>query len=332
MSVQLRPRERPQAALRLLFGALAVALVVAILATGPATHSSTGTPGTGHDRARRSGRHQAQHRDGDGRRHARRRPAVHARGAPAPGREGADLPQLLQPVPAVLPGPGVVPDRPATPTTTTCSRNASPYGFGGLRRPRDPGHRAPRAATRPASSGSTSTGTASRPPWSPAGLCRPTCPPAGRTGRRLIQATDAGIGRGGTYNYFHPMLNINGRVGDSYGASTRPRCWAGSPATLVTRYRRAPGRSSCTSPRSRRTVDYPLENDDIDHVRRDDGVLAVPTPARPAWVRGPFDRHGHPQPGLPADGGRRGRRLRQAAARYRTRQLNAAEDRAPSSG
>src|SRR4029079_17914408 len=44
MSVQLRTSERPRAALRLLFGALAVALVVTVLATGPATNSSTGTP------------------------------------------------------------------------------------------------------------------------------------------------------------------------------------------------------------------------------------------------------------------------------------------------
>ena len=118
--------------------------------------------------------------------------------------------------------------------------------------------------------------------------------------RGLIQVRE--IAGPGTYHYFHPIVNIDGRVRD-YRGHYQTTLLGRFSRELVTRY--ATGRAavllylSALAPHS----GAPVEPDDIDYVRRDDGTLSYfPTAARPAWIRGRANTLVTRSPGVPANG------------------------------
>ena len=120
--------------------------------------------------------------------------------------------------------------------------------------------------------------------------------------RRCNRPPDSGYATGGTYNYYHVLLNDNGTIDDSTRASTRPSSRAASPRRLVTKYHRsakpfflyfAPVAPHFGAPRE-----------------KDDPAACIwpgtgspeqfKTPARPTRVRGTFDRQITRASGLPA--------------------------------
>ena len=118
--------------------------------------------------------------------------------------------------------------------------------------------------------------------------------------RGLVQVRE--IGGPGTYHYFHPIVNIDGRVRD-YRGRYQTTLLGRFSRELVTRY--ATGDRpfflylSALAPHS----GAPVEPDDIDYVRRDDGTLSYfPTAARPAWIRGRANTLVTRSPGVPANG------------------------------
>ena len=105
----------------------------------------------------------------------------------------------------------------------------------------------------------------------------------------------------GTYHYFHPVLNNNGRVASYEGryqttllgqvAREAVRDAAGERPFLLYLSTLAPHDG------------LPHEPDDVDFALRDNGTEAwFPTPARPAWVRGRADTLVARSPGVPASG------------------------------
>lgn len=107
---------------------------------------------------------------------------------------------------------------------------------------------------------------------------------------------------GGTYHYFHPIFNVNGRTVEypgRYQTSVLGRLTRG----LVTEY----GGSSkpfflyvsALAPHH----GAPHEPGDVDAVRNGDRLFEFLTPARPDRVKGRYDREVRRAPGLPAGGG-----------------------------
>ncbi|WP_127480465.1 sulfatase family protein [Nocardioides pantholopis] len=114
---------------------------------------------------------------------------------------------------------------------------------------------------------------------------------------------DAGFS-GGTYHYLNTPFNINGRVDDSHGGEYQSDVIGDFSVAMARRF--AAGRKPFFM-----YVNYvaphfgaPVEPGDIDRVLDDHGRLQdVRTPARPAWVRGRFDRLVDRGAGMPRDGG-----------------------------
>ena len=115
----------------------------------------------------------------------------------------------------------------------------------------------------------------------------------------------SGYAGGGTYNYDHMLLNVNGTDRrQPRRASTRPTSRAGSPRGWCAATTAPPSRSSCTSPRSPRTSGCPSRPTTPGLVwPRTGRPERMMTPARPPRVRGRFDRQIPRASGLPRDGG-----------------------------
>ena len=118
--------------------------------------------------------------------------------------------------------------------------------------------------------------------------------------RGLIQVRE--VAGPGTYHYFHPIFNIDGRVRD-YRGRYQTTLLGRFARNLVTRY--AAGTRpfflylSSLAPHS----GAPVEPDDVDYVLRDNGTRSYfPTAARPAWIRGRANRLVTRSPGVPASG------------------------------
>ena len=125
--------------------------------------------------------------------------------------------------------------------------------------------------------------------------------PAGWTDwRGLIQVRERG--GPGTYHYFHPIFNIEHRVRD-YDGRYQTTLLGRFARELVRRY--AGGDRpfflylSALAPHT----GAPVEPDDVDFVRRENGTLSYfPTAARPAWIRGRANALVTRSPGVPANG------------------------------
>ena len=116
---------------------------------------------------------------------------------------------------------------------------------------------------------------------------------------------DSGIASGGTYNYFNVLINHNGTIDDSHKGTYQATVQGRIARRMVNRYHRsakpfflyfAPVAPHFGAPREKddpRGVVWP------DSGRKEE----FKTPARPARVRGRFDRQITRASGLPLDGG-----------------------------
>ncbi len=115
----------------------------------------------------------------------------------------------------------------------------------------------------------------------------------------------SGYGSGGTYSYWHTLLNVNGRIDDSHRGQYQTELLGELARSLVRKYHRSPKPFflylSPVAPHfgAPREADDPRPRLDSATGRR----VNIKTPARPRWVRGRFDRQIPRASGLPADGG-----------------------------
>ncbi|QNN52848.1 sulfatase family protein [Nocardioides mesophilus] len=115
---------------------------------------------------------------------------------------------------------------------------------------------------------------------------------------------DSGYSSGGTYDYFHTLFNVNGRIDDTHKGQYQTNVLGTLARNLVTKYSR--GRApfflylSSVAPHH----GGPSEAGDPMGIRSSGGgTIDLVTPARPDWVKGRFDARLTRAPGLPADGG-----------------------------
>ena len=109
---------------------------------------------------------------------------------------------------------------------------------------------------------------------------------------------------GGTYDYFHPIFNVNGRADDTHKGEYQTNLLGRFGRKLVQKYSGVDQPFflliSSLAPHDGR----PHESDDVDSTLGIDGrVSTFKTPARPNSVKGRFDAVVHGSPGLPAKGG-----------------------------
>jgi arylsulfatase A-like enzyme len=109
---------------------------------------------------------------------------------------------------------------------------------------------------------------------------------------------------GGTYNYMHTIFNINGHIDDTHDGQYQTDVLGRFSRSLVTKYSRSSQPFfmwfSAVAPH----FGGPREKGDPNHVRGPGGHhVRIPTPARPKWVRGRFDRQIPRASGLPVGGG-----------------------------
>lgn len=108
---------------------------------------------------------------------------------------------------------------------------------------------------------------------------------------------------GGSYNYFHTIFNVNGRIDDSHKGEYQTDVLGRFSRELVTRYSRVDKPFFLYLSALAPHYGGPRESDDVDSIRRPDGRLfKFKTPARPEWVKGRFDDQIRRSPGLPANG------------------------------
>ena len=128
--------------------------------------------------------------------------------------------------------------------------------------------------------------------------------PAGWTDwHGAVERPDGVSWTGETYNYFNTPYNVNGRIDATHRGEYQTNTLGAKTRHLVEKY--AGSRKpffiylSSVAPHH----GSPVESDDPRPIRRTDGLYTeFKTPARPAWVKGRFDKAITHGPGLPADG------------------------------
>jgi arylsulfatase A-like enzyme len=118
--------------------------------------------------------------------------------------------------------------------------------------------------------------------------------------RGLVQLPpDSRIESGGTYDYYHPILNVDGRTVDLEGRY-QTRVVGHLARDLVTKYAASADPFFLYLSALAPHTGFPEEPDDV---VRDGGVDTwLSTPARPDWVKGRFDRLVTRSPGIPTAG------------------------------
>jgi len=109
---------------------------------------------------------------------------------------------------------------------------------------------------------------------------------------------------GGTYNYWHTLFNVNGRIDDTHAGQYQTDVLGRFARTMVHKYHRSPRPFflyfSAVAPH----FGAPRETGDpVQVTRGGGGFTKIATPARPRWVRGHFDRQITRASGLPVGGG-----------------------------
>jgi N-acetylglucosamine-6-sulfatase len=112
----------------------------------------------------------------------------------------------------------------------------------------------------------------------------------------------SGFAEGGTYNYFHLLLNHDGTIEDNQKGVYQSVAEGRIARALVTRYHRSTKPFFLYFAPIAPHFGSPYEKGDpVGVVRPGAGTPeAFKTPARPAWVRGRFDHQVTRAPGLPA--------------------------------
>jgi len=108
---------------------------------------------------------------------------------------------------------------------------------------------------------------------------------------------------GGTYDYFDTVFNVNGRTDDSHRGQYQTDVLGQFGRSLVRKYSRVEQPFFLFLSALAPHTGAPREADDPSWVSERDGRRhTLPTPARPAWVKGLFDASLTRSPGLPRDG------------------------------
>ena len=114
----------------------------------------------------------------------------------------------------------------------------------------------------------------------------------------------SGYSSGGTYSYYHVLLNRNGYIDDSHRGQYQTPLEGRIASRLVQRYHRSAKPFFLYWAPIAPHFGLPREKDDPVHVHWPDGRREVlKTPARPRSLRGRFDRRIPRASGLPTDGG-----------------------------
>jgi len=109
---------------------------------------------------------------------------------------------------------------------------------------------------------------------------------------------------GGTYNYWHTLFNVNGKTDDTHARQYQTNVLGRFARGLVQKYHRSPRPFFLYLSSVAPHFGSPREKGDPVHVKRGGGGFTqIPTPARPRWVRGRFDKVITRASGLPVDGG-----------------------------
>ena len=131
----------------------------------------------------------------------------------------------------------------------------------------------------------------------------------------------SGYAGGGTYNYDHMLLNVNGRIDDSHAGQYQTEVEGRIASRLVRRYHRSAKPFFLYFAPIAPHFGLPVEADDPQGlVWPDTGKPErMMTPARPPGVRGRFDRQITRASGLPRDGGPSERDVRDKPRPMRSR-------------
>ncbi len=116
---------------------------------------------------------------------------------------------------------------------------------------------------------------------------------------------NSGYPSGGTYNYYHALFNVNGRIDDTHKGQYQSRVEGRMATRLVKRYHRSAKPFFLYFAPIAPHFGLPVEKDDpTDVVWPDTGKREkMMTPARPKGVRGIFDQQIPRASGMPQDGG-----------------------------
>jgi N-acetylglucosamine-6-sulfatase len=113
----------------------------------------------------------------------------------------------------------------------------------------------------------------------------------------------SGYRSGGTYNYFHTLFNVNGRIDDGYRGQYQTTVLGRMARAMVRKYHRSAKPFFVYLAPVAPHFGTPREKDDPRLVAAPGAPRRIKTPARPRWVRGHFDQQIPRASGLPVDGG-----------------------------
>jgi arylsulfatase A-like enzyme len=117
------------------------------------------------------------------------------------------------------------------------------------------------------------------------------------------RAPGSGYTKGGTYNYYNGLYDVDGRIDQSHLGEYQTTSQARMGSELLTRYHRSAKPFFLYYAPIAPHFGSPREKDDPRVTRPDGSPEKVKTPARPPSVRGEFDRQIPRASGLPRDGG-----------------------------
>ena len=116
--------------------------------------------------------------------------------------------------------------------------------------------------------------------------------------RGLVQLPpDSRIKNGGTYDYFHPIFNVDGRTDDTHRGEYQTGVVGRFARELLARYAAKQDPFFLYLSALAPHTGFPEEPDDLGRAN-----AWIPTPARPDWVKGRYDEIVTRSPGIPAVG------------------------------
>jgi N-acetylglucosamine-6-sulfatase len=121
----------------------------------------------------------------------------------------------------------------------------------------------------------------------------------------VTRPADSGFDAGGTYNYYHVLINKNGEIDDSHAGRYQTRVQGRIACRMVQKYHRSPKPFFMYWAPIAPHFGLPREKDDPTHLTMPGTGKQerIKTPARPTRVRGRFDGQILRAAGMPSDGG-----------------------------
>ncbi len=120
--------------------------------------------------------------------------------------------------------------------------------------------------------------------------------------RGLVQLPPGSrIRNGGTYDYYHPIFNVDGRTDNTHRGEYQTGVVGRFARELLTRYAVEQDPFFLYLSALAPHTGFPKEPDDL-AIDQQGGTAWIPTPARPDWVKGKYDEVVTRSPGIPAVG------------------------------